>query len=223
MYLPVDAESTWAEVFEAASADDMSDLAALADRYGRPGPASGSYTEVIDLGRVYEPAEATEYQILLGWECHGETASTPDGLLTVEQSEDGETWATAAMAAISSGTTSLVQSVPHDEPVRFVRLTVAASSTGEELWQFASLGVDVLRATRKTMTGKVRVTVPANGAYVPIPDAVDIESVTATAKGGLWASYDYEDIENPGGVTMYVLNLLGEKTVGEVSYTITYF
>ncbi|MGE4192204.1 MAG: phage tail protein [Pseudodesulfovibrio sp.] len=223
MYLPVDAESTWAEVFEAASADDMDDIAALADRYGRPGPASGNYVETIDLGRVYEPAEATEYQILLEWECHGETASTPDGLLTVEQSEDGATWATAATAAIAAGTASLVQSVPHDEPVRFVRLTVAAASTGEELWQFTSLGVDVLRATRKTLTGKVRVTVPANGAYVPIPDAVDIESVTATAKGGLWASYDYEDVENPGGVSLFVLNLLGERTVGEVSYTITYF
>ncbi|WFS64015.1 phage tail protein [Pseudodesulfovibrio thermohalotolerans] len=232
LFLPVYANKDWTDWFDGNGAATVDDLALLADLAGRPGPANGSYQETVDLGILYQRDDATEYQILVGWQCVGADGTTPDGLVTVEHSADGLYWTTGTTAALGALSSSVTLSIAHSDDIRHVRVTLKASSPSDELWAFTELGVDVLRAEENVVTGTVTISNAENGYYVALHQAVDIKDVelkmiyktsTVPTIARLFPVEAYDDIENPGGVQLYILDYTGTKTVGRVRYTITYY
>jgi hypothetical protein len=232
LFLPVHADKTWTDWFADNGASTVNDLALLADLAGRPGPGTGSYTETVDLGTLYPRDDATEYQVLVGWQCVGGSETTPDGLVTIEHSADGENWFVGKTRAISAMSTSVLVSIAHSTDVRHVRVTLEGSSTSDELWAFNELGVDILRAEEHEATGTVTITNAEDGYYVALPGAVDIKDVElkmvykqtpGSTIPRLFPIEVYEDIENPGGVWIYIQDYTGRKTTGRVRYTITYY
>lgn len=196
---------TWAQHFTNNSKTSIQQfIDAGYTKYLQPSAPSAQYVETFDYGTLLA---GTKITVALN---HTALIGAPVVQCTIETSPDATTWTSFANMWQAYGTA-----------FRYVRITLNWSATGEAIDQVSGLNVRLDSKIRND-AGSGTVTVAANGAACSFNiDFVDVTSITVTPSGttAKYAIYDFVDVPNPSGFTVYLYDSAGNRTTGSFSWS----
>lgn len=172
--------------------------------YLQPSAPSAQYVETFDYGTLLA---GTKITVALN---HTALLGAPVVQCTIETSPDATTWTSFTNMWQAYGTA-----------FRYVRITLNWSATGQAIDQVLGLNVRLDSKIRND-AGSGTVTVANDGAACMFSvDFVDVTSITVTPSGNTakYAIYDFVDVPNPTGFTVYLYDSAGNRTTGGFSWS----
>ena len=175
-----------------------------------PRLATSTYTEIIDVtGDAETLVPATNIIVTVSWRA---IADNPSIACKIETSEDGETWETKAENALAV----------YAENFRYVRYTFTVTGGYAEISNI-NYRLDV---KRKTDMGQAYCkatdggTGNDTGTWIPFNKKFsDIENIEYATEHGKIAFLNFQDVLNPEGFRIYILDKNGVRQNGWVSWS----
>jgi predicted phage tail protein len=191
----------------AAGWTSPNDQVASAPLYIEPGLTSATYVEYIDYGAILPASRVTvtpTYDIVDG---------APALAVKIEVSADNSTW-----TAYNNTTAVYVSNF------RYARytVTVTGGTTGRDILRLKGINYryDV---KLKNDAGTIQaISTDVNGTPVTFNVGfIDVTSITVTANttSPVFAVYNFQDVPNPTGFTVYLFDKNGNRVAGSVSWS----
>lgn len=207
LLLPINLTETWDEHFSDRLWTEIQDqIDAGYPLYIQPGTTTASYSETFDVGTIYPSTILS-----ISWNVSIITGSFTISVST-RVSDDGIAWSTPQI-----GQNIFVESV------RYIEVTVNFTGNNDAaLLKFFNFRVAV--QVKQSMDSGIISAVSSDptGTFVNfnVPFK-DVDSLTLTVEettGPFTALYDFNDIPNPTGFSVYVFNTAGVRQSKEVSW-----
>lgn len=198
-------DETWATHFTNNSKTTIQQfIDAGYTQYMQPATASASYVEVFDYGTILAGTKITvslDHVALIG---------SPAVACKIETSPDNISWTVFDNMWMAYGAA-----------FRYVRVTISWTSGSQSIDKINGLNVRLDSKIRND-AGSGTVSVAASGASCVFNiDFVDVTSITVTPSGttAKYAIYDFVDVPNPTGFTVYLYDSAGNRTTGAFSWS----
>ncbi|UNC12854.1 host specificity protein J [Acidiphilium multivorum] len=203
---PVDTTTTFEAHFTSQGWSSPQDQVNAGDAlFIEPSPGSATYTEAIDYGTTLKAS-----QILVTLTAKA-IAGAPGLTVTIETSPDNSTWT-------SYPDTSLVYATAF----RYVRVLLTVTGGAGDLLRITALNVK-LEVKQISDSGTAICSAgDANGTPVTFNKSfIDVTSIAVTPQGTtpIQAVYDFQDVPNPTGFSIYLFDNAGNRVSGTAGWT----
>jgi len=207
LYAPVNVNQTYQQHFDSHNWTAPQDqVNAGYPLWSQPYETTATYTEVFDYGTTLSSSMIT-IDVTIG----DYVGSAVELSYDIAVSQDGSNW------TIHEGAQSV-----YETNFRYVRITVHFNSDDDKsVIALKTLSVK-LDSKRKRDSGMVTVNADdTNGTWVSFNESfTDVESITLTPQStdNLTAVYDFDDVPNPAGFSVYLFDQNGNRVSGKVSW-----